>query len=82
MRSWIVMAGPLPHAFVPIGQHANGQPFGMSIIGREFGEHAILAISKAYQEVRVTPLLVRASETFSQLFARIDLSSSTGSHFS
>ncbi|PCJ27209.1 MAG: Asp-tRNA(Asn)/Glu-tRNA(Gln) amidotransferase GatCAB subunit A [Flavobacteriales bacterium] len=36
----------IPALSLPLGQHSNGMPFGIQIMGRSFGEQELLAFSK------------------------------------
>src|SRR5260370_39940832 len=43
---WVNCAG-LPGAVVPAGKDRDGLPIGLQIVGRAFGEEAVLAVAKA-----------------------------------
>jgi Asp-tRNA(Asn)/Glu-tRNA(Gln) amidotransferase A subunit family amidase len=40
----------LPGAVVPAGRDQDGLPIGVQIVGRAFGEEAVLAIAKALEQ--------------------------------
>src|SRR3989454_6455604 len=42
----------LPVASVPCGLDPNGLPVGMQIVGRQFGEEAVLALAGVMQQLR------------------------------
>ena len=41
----------LPVGAVPCGHDANGMPVGLQVVGRQFGEEQVLALSRAVEIV-------------------------------
>ena len=41
----------LPSTAVPVGRHSNGLPFGLQIVGPEYGDHTTLAVARMLEEV-------------------------------
>jgi amidase len=50
----------LPVASVPAGLDSNGMPVGLQIVGRQFGEEAVLALAVEIQKLRPLPIPSRA----------------------
>jgi amidase len=40
----------LPSTAVPVGRHSNGLPFGLQIVGPEYGDHTTLAVARMMEE--------------------------------
>jgi amidase len=40
----------LPSTAVPVGRHSNGLPFGLQIVGPEYGDHTTLAVARMLEE--------------------------------
>ena len=49
----------LPVASVPAGVDSNGMPVGLQIVGKQFGEEAVLALAAEIQKLRPLPVKSR-----------------------
>lgn len=47
----------LPSTAVPVGRHSDGLPYGLQVIGREYGDRTTLAVAKMLEEAGLVSTL-------------------------